>query len=216
MLETKTVFLVRHGQTGSNANGFYMGCSQEDLSEFEYIQVRRLSLRLAALPVDAIYTSLLRRAYTTAAIVAAPHELDLKALDDLTEIHVGDWQGLYVDEISRKWPEIWQQWKANPSSVTIPGGESLSDVAEHAARVFRRIMRANDGEHSIIIVAHGGIFKIMLALVLGASNDIFWRLEISNASLAVVKITDNRLQLTSLNDTTHLNDEAADVMKPII
>ena len=106
---TATVILVRHGQTNSNVTGFFMGWSDEDLNEIGYTQARRLASRLANLPIASVYTSPLRRAYATAAILAESHKLELKVLDDLIEIQLGDWQGLYANEIKRRWPELWQQ-----------------------------------------------------------------------------------------------------------
>lgn len=103
---TTTVLLVRHGQTDSNITGFYMGRSGEDLAEEGYTQARRLSFRLASLPITSVYTSPLRRAYATAVILAEPHSLEPRVMDDLIEIQLGDWEGLHIDEIKLGWPEF--------------------------------------------------------------------------------------------------------------
>ena len=200
---TTTVHLVRHGQTESNTTGFYMGRSDEDLTEAGYKQARRLSSRLARLPMASVYTSPLRRAYATAAILVEPHELDLRVLDDLIEIDLGDWQGLHMDEISRRWPELWQQWRTDPSEVVIPNGESLTEVTERAIPAFHRIVKINRGKPAII-VAHEVIVKVIVAHVLGAPNSIYRRFEISNTSLTVIQFIDNKPRLIGLNDTSHL------------
>ena len=57
-----TVLLVRHGQTKSNITGYFMGWSNEDISDLGYAQVRSLSSRLAKFPIATIYTSPLKRA----------------------------------------------------------------------------------------------------------------------------------------------------------
>jgi len=147
---TTTVFLVRHGQTESNVTGFYMGWSDEDLNEVGYIQARRLASRLAGLPITPVYTSPLQRAYTTAAILAEPHRLEPKALDDLIEIQLGDWQGLHMDEIKRRWAGLWHQWRVDPSNLTLPNGESLSEVTERTISAFARIVGANRGKQEEI------------------------------------------------------------------
>ena len=85
---TTTILLVRHGQTESNITGFYMGWSGEDLNDVGYDQAHSLSSRLANLPIASVYTSPLKRAYTTAAILAQPHGLGLDILHDLIEIVV--------------------------------------------------------------------------------------------------------------------------------
>jgi len=200
---TTTILLVRHGQTDSNVTGFYMGWSDEDLNEVGYTQARRLSSRLASLQIASVYTSPLRRAYTTAAILAESHMLEPRALDDLIEIRLGDWQELHMDEIKLRWPELWQQWRIDPSRVTLPNGESLSEVTERAIQALRRIAGANRDKQTVI-VTHEVIVKVLVAHVLGASNSIYRRFEISNASLSLIRVIDSSSQLVTLNDTAHL------------
>ncbi len=96
---TTTILLARHGQTRSNTNGFYMGWSDEDLDDVGYTQAHRLSARLASQPITSVYTSPLRRTCTTATILAEPHNLELRALNNLIETQLGDWHGLHLDEI---------------------------------------------------------------------------------------------------------------------
>lgn len=200
---TATILLVRHGQTDSNVTGFYMGWSDEDLNEVGYTQARRLSSRLASLQIASVYTSPLRRAYTTAAILAEPHMLEPRALDDLIEIRLGDWQELHMDGIKLRWPELWQQWRIDPSRVTLPNGESLSEVTERAIQALWRIAGANRDKQTVI-VTHEVIVKVLVAHVLGASNSIYRRFEISNASLSLIRVIDSSSQLVTLNDTSHL------------
>ena len=200
---TTTVLLVRHGQTSSNVTGFYMGWSDEDLNEVGYTQARSLSSRLASLPIASVYTSPLRRAYTTAAILAEPHKLELKFSDHLTEIRLGDWQGLHMDEIKRRWPELWQQSRIDPSELTMPNGESFGQVTERAVRAFEMIVEANQGK-LVAIVTHDVIIRVLAAYILGVSNSIYRRFEINNTSLSVIGVANNNSRLITLNDTSHL------------
>jgi len=200
---TTTILLVRHGQTNSNITGYYMGWSDEDLNNVGYTQVRRLSSRLASLSINSVYTSPLRRAYATAEILAKPHQLEPRVLDELTEMQLGDWQGLHMDEIKRRWPELWQQWRIDPSGITMPNGESLREVADRAVRALLSIVATNQGKQAVL-VAHDVIVKVLVAHVLGVSNSTYRRFEINNASLSVVRVFDNSFQLITLNDTSHL------------
>jgi len=200
---TTNVLLVRHGQTDSNINGFYMGWSNEDLNQAGYTQARCLSSRLADLPVATFYTSPLRRACTTATILAEPHHLEPNTSDDLTEIRLGDWQGLHMDEIRQKWPELWRQWRADPSQLTLPNGESLNEVAERSLRAFEGVVRDNEGKYAVI-VTHDVVVKLLVAHVLGAPNSIYRRFNIGNTSLTVVRVINDTPRLTLLNDTSHL------------
>ncbi len=199
---TTTVLLVRHGQTRSNVTGHYMGWSEEDLDEVGYSQARKLASRLAGLPVASIYTSPLKRAYTTASIIAEPYGLQVKPLDDLIEIKLGDWQGLHESEIAQRWPELWQQSRIDPSRLTMPHGESFGQVAERAVRAFETVVAASQGQPAVI-VTHDIVVKIVVSYVLGATYSIYRRFNIDNAALSVVRVTDSSKRLVTLNDTSH-------------
>lgn len=198
-----TIFLVRHGQTRSNTTGFFMGWSDEDLNDTGYAQVQALSARLSRLELSSVYSSPLRRTHNTAAILAKPHKLELKALDDLIEINAGDWQGLHMDEIRQKWPEIWSQSRIDISDVSLPNGESFSQVTERAVRAFNTIV-SDTGDNHIAIVTHEVVVKVIIAHVLGATNSIYRRFEVKNASISAIQITDGLARLATLNDISHL------------
>lgn len=202
---TTTVLLIRHGQTRANISGFYMGRSDEDLNETGYKQVQELSERLADTQIDAIYTSPLKRTRTTAETVAKPHNLKPSSIEKLTEIQLGEWEGLHAEEIIRKWPDLWQQSRIDPSVLTFPGGESFKQVAERGALAFETIVRLNP-DSKVAIVTHDIIVRVMVAHVLEVSNSIYRRIEISNASLTTVRVIDGKRQLITLNDTSHLRD----------
>ncbi len=200
---TTTVLLVRHGQANSNVTGYYMGWSNEDLSETGYTQVRSLSSRLASLPIASVYSSPLQRTCTTATILAKPHGLEVETSDDLIEIQIGDWQGLHIDEVGQRWPELWKQSRIDPSEITMPNGESFQQVTERAIRGFDKIVAANHGKQ-VIIVSHEIVVKVLIAHALGVSNSIYRRFEINNASLSAIRVIDGKTRLATLNDTSHL------------
>jgi len=198
-----TLLVIRHGQTDSNTNGYYMGWSQEDLNQKGYEQVQLLSNRLADEEIDAIYTSPLKRARTTAETVAKPHNLGLTEMDDLIEINLGDWQGLHASEIVKKWPDMWQQSRIDPSVLSWPNGESFAEAVHRSVYAFQSIVTANQGK-LVAIVTHDIIVRIMAMHVLGVSYSTYRRMEIGNASFTKIVVTDGKKQLVTLNDTSHL------------
>lgn len=200
---TTTILLVRHGQTDSNINGYYMGWSNEDLNQEGYAQARKLAARLADLPISAIYCSPLKRAYNTALIIAEPHRMKTEVVQDLIEMQLGDWQGLHIDEIARGWPELWKQWRTDPSDVTTPNGESFQQVVARVTRTFEKIVAANV-DKTVLVATHEVAVKVMAIYALGASYSIYRRFDASNASLSMAHVTDGRARLITLNDTSHL------------
>ena len=201
---TTNVLLVRHGQTAANVEALYSGWSEAALNGVGREQVRRLAEKLASVPIRAVYSSPLRRTHATAVAVAEPHGLDVSTVRDLIEINLGDWEGLYSHEIRQRWPDLWKQSQTDPSELALPNGETFGQVAYRAVRAFQEVAAASEGCHAVI-VTHDAIVRILVAHVLGVPNSIYRRLEIQNASLTWIRITDGRRQLVALNDTSHLD-----------
>ena len=61
-----TVYFIRHGTTENNIAGRFQGRSDIPLGEKGRKQAACLGERFAHIPLDAVYTSPLRRAYQTA------------------------------------------------------------------------------------------------------------------------------------------------------
>ncbi len=197
------ILLVRHGQTKSNFTGYYMGWSNEDLDSEGLAQAQKVSARLAAISIASVYSSPLQRALSTAQEIAKPHNLEVKVLEDLIEIKIGDWQGLHISEIRQRWPDLWQQWRTDPSSFTMPGGESFSQLAERVSRAVKKILQENP-DVKVIVVSHEIVIKAMIMQALGASYNIYRRFEISNASLSLIQSRNDRLRVVTVNDKSHI------------
>lgn len=197
------ILLIRHGQTNDNVKRFITGWGDEDLNETGCEQARKISARLAGSPISSLYTSPIRRTFSTATIIAEPHGIKPQMLDDLMEINLGEWQGLYDFEVQKGWPELKKQWLTDPSDITIPDGESLKQVTERAIRALETVEAANQNNQAII-VTHDVIIRVLVAYILGVPNSIYRRIEISNASLTIIGTGYGKRQLLTLNDTSHL------------
>ena len=82
--------------------------------------------------LTSVYTSPLSRAVDTARAIAVPHGLNIAVLEALTDIDVGEWEGLSTGQIRSEYGKLCLDWQTGPDSFTFPGGESLSDVSARA------------------------------------------------------------------------------------
>src|SRR5256885_782745 len=87
------LILVRHGETVANREFRYIGRRDDALSERGVAQAKQLAEALAMLPIAAVYSSPLQRAYQTALPIAAGHGLEVRKADDLCEGDFGLGQG---------------------------------------------------------------------------------------------------------------------------
>ena len=202
-----TLLLLRHAQTTSNVDGRYMGSMNEDLSEEGIWQASRLADRLRSWPIAKIWSSPLLRAVHTAEALARSRGLPTEQDGDLTEIDIGDWQGMFGTEIALRYPDLWKTWRTDPASFQAPNGESLVQVQHRVVVAMDRIASAMQDQMAAL-VTHDVVIRSLVAHCLGVTTSVYRRLEIANASLTVVQETGGRWRLRLLNDTGHLGDRS--------
>ncbi len=158
--------LVRHGQTDWNLEGRYHGQIDVPLNEYGRIQARALAQKLVGQPFAAIYTSDLRRAEETAAIIAASNHLPVRLEPRLREINQGEWEGQLVDVIKSRYAELWQQRAIDPVNVRPPGGETVGEVAVRVSSALNDIVRLHPGV-SVMVISHGLALATIICNVRG-------------------------------------------------
>src|SRR6185436_14234551 len=80
------LFVVRHAQTDWNRERRYQGWQDSPLSEVGRGQAAAVARALQDGKLDAVYSSPLRRAVTTAEAIAAPHGLPVRVEEAFREI----------------------------------------------------------------------------------------------------------------------------------
>jgi probable phosphoglycerate mutase len=160
------IFLVRHGATTSTADDRFAGSSDVELSPDGTAQLSKLSQRLANARIDAAYSSHMKRAIDSAAILAKPHGITPLAWPELREIDHGHWEGVPHKEVEHKFADEYTAWSADPVNTKIPGGESGRDVLERARAAMGRIVQRHPGQ-TVLVVSHKATNRLLLADWLG-------------------------------------------------
>ncbi|MGH8982221.1 MAG: histidine phosphatase family protein, partial [Acidimicrobiales bacterium] len=159
------VFLVRHGETEWNRLGRRQGRLDSPLTDLGLVQAQEVAARAASLRIDAVFSSPLGRAATTAAIIAKPHRHEVVLIDHLQEIDHGDWSGLTNAEIDGRYPGERQRRAADHYWWRFPNGESYADADSRAAKALRRIRDANCLQPHL--VTHEMFGRMLLRNLLG-------------------------------------------------
>jgi len=169
--DTCRLYLLRHGATDFNraepprlqGRRFDLPLSEEGLE-----QARAAGRRLAAEPLNAVYTSPLLRARQTARAIAAPHGLTTEPVEELIEVDVGDWEGRSWEEIAQTDAEAYRLFTADASIHPYLGGENLAVVLDRVLPALERLMAENLGR-LIVAVAHNVVNRVYLSHLLGMS-----------------------------------------------
>jgi probable phosphomutase (TIGR03848 family) len=148
-------------------------------------QAEALAGRLEGGSIRAIYSSPLERARETAAAIGARLRLEVQVADELNEIDYGDWTNRPLAELHDL--EDWRRFNSLRSGTRIPNGESMLELQDRMLRLLERLCAAHRAQ-IVALVSHGDVIKATLAHHLGISLDLFQRIEISPASISVVRI----------------------------
>jgi alpha-ribazole phosphatase len=196
------LMLVRHGETEWNAQRRYQGQSDVPLSELGVRQAKLVAERLAGHEIDAVYASDLKRARETAQIIVKKNGLNVSSEPRLRELKFGILEGLTFDEAQIQYPEMIAAWLSD-FHQTPQGGETIEAFHERLVSLLDDLRREHD-EQTVLLVAHGGPLSEILRIVLELSPEKRWYLELENASLSEVLISEDFVSLKRLNDTCHL------------
>jgi probable phosphoglycerate mutase len=159
--ERVPILVLRHGQSEWNSIRRWQGTADSPLTDLGREQARSTAGLLAArrLEFPAIWTSNLRRASETAAIIARSLGLGDPIVDArLCEAQAGEWEGLTPDEIEVRWPG-WLEAHHRPSTfepypaVVARVSDALADIAVTASAL---------DPPAALVVAHSGVVRSLI------------------------------------------------------
>jgi 2,3-bisphosphoglycerate-dependent phosphoglycerate mutase len=155
-----TFVLVRHGETDWNRENRFQGHADPPLNDTGRGQARALADDLRGEHFAAAYTSPLRRAYETAAILASELGFEPVADEALKEVDVGSWSGLTRDEVESRFPDGYRRWLEYGHGWD--DGETYDELGERVVSSLLEIA-ARHPDARVLAVTHGGPIRSALA-----------------------------------------------------
>ena len=199
------VIIVRHGRTEWNRVERFRGRADIELDDVGMKQAEVTAERITEWPVAAIYSSPLRRALTTAEILARRFDFGVEPLSGIIDIDYGKWQGISPEEAAMNDNFLYTKWLEDPGVVKFPGGESLAEVRQRAtSAVDALVMQYPDA--AIVLVTHKVVCQILILNFLGLDNSHFWQIGQDVSAVNVFQIGDDSTYALLLNDTCHLKE----------
>ena len=155
-----TIVLVRHGETDWNRDNRFQGHADPPLNDVGRTQARALAGELSSRRFAAAYTSPLRRAAETAAILGDPLQLEPRPDTSLMEVDVGSWSGLTRTEVEERFPVGYARWLEYGHGWD--DGETYDELGARVVSGLLHIGRQHDGG-DVLAVTHGGPIRSALA-----------------------------------------------------
>lgn len=189
MTATRSLFLVRHGETTGESSVRYHGRNDVPLSELGRAQIQGQVGFLAPRHFAALIHSPLSRAREAAEILRAgllrPPDV-VEEAPDLTEVHFGAMEGLTEAEIAAELPDFFRRWKAGDADG-YPEGETFAGFRARIAGAFDGLL-ARHPAGDLLVVCHKGVIKIGMQRLLGLSQEATARLHPDLGSIAVLSL----------------------------
>lgn len=170
---TRSLILVRHGQSEWNLKNLFTGWRNPDLTEKGVDEAKAAGqlLKQKGLMPDLCFTSALLRAQRTLDLMLSEMKIVNMTIvrnQALNERDYGDLAGLNKDDAREKWGDeqvhIWRRSYDTPP----PGGESLKDTAERVLPYYEsHIVPQVMDNKTILVAAHGNSLR---ALVMALEN----------------------------------------------
>jgi alpha-ribazole phosphatase/probable phosphoglycerate mutase len=195
------LFLARHGALVTSSEWRFVGHRDVALHPDGIRQIQRLSDRLAGEHLDVVYASDLQRTVQSASIIAEPRGLVPITRCAFREINLGVWEGLTMEEISTSFEVEFMERMHDVARYRIRNGESFEDVRDRAIPCLEACLAAHHGQ-SILIMAHGGVNRVILCHALGLNLDALTRIEQSYGCLNIIDYYDGGDPVVSLMNET--------------
>lgn len=177
------IFLVRHGQTTSNAARLLVGRSDPALTALGERQA--IALRPMLTNIREVWSSPLQRAIVTAGLAIPDIEPVLK--DSFIELDYGSYDGQDIGAMNTA---AWRDIMAD-HAAPFGGGESLLSLdqrvhGELATLLANRSSLLHSNDEHLAIVTHMSPVKSAAVWALGAPGHAAWRMQLHNASITTI------------------------------
>ena len=152
------------------------------------------------------------RAVDTAKPIAKATGLPIDTYKELREISAGCWEGMFITDIKREYPEAFNKWATDVGNARCGDGESSPELTERCKEIFKRIARENEGK-TVVVATHGGVIRAIRSAWLGISFDDMKNVpHVANASVteALYDNETDTVELTLIGYNEHLKDKVTE------
>ena len=199
------IYLVRHARPeGITGRKRYIGKTDLPLSAEGRDRADEAGSRIARLEnghAVTIVSSPLARCLDTALIIREHVNCcSFRTDQDLREIDMGVWDGMYLDEVKAKHPDEYEARGHDLWNYRTPGGETFAETGARFKAALDRIIQSAADDDAVIAVTHGGAVRAGLSLMTDKSFDEWMKTAIPYTCTMVLKIDEGRItDLSSVN-----------------
>ena len=200
---SKTVYLLRHGETDYNLKGIVQGSGvNSSLNDTGRAQAAAFHRRYGKLPFELVVTSRLKRTHETVRGFI-DDGLTWVEKPEINEMSWGIHEGkLASPEMIESYGEMKDGWMQGDYSRRIEGGESAAELGARLAK-FVAWLRARP-EELLLVCSHGRAMCALVTLMQGEPLSEMNKYQHSNTGLWRARQLDWGFRFDLENDRSHL------------
>ena len=204
------IYLIRHAEAEGNLYRRAQGQYNSNLTALGRRQVAALAERFRDIPLDALWSSDLYRALSTATAITKYHpQLQAFATPRLREQGLGAWEDVAWGDLARDDRQQLDWFSSDPARWHVYGGEPFASVCARMRSVLLEIA-AQYPDGTVAVVSHGMAIRALLSSVLGVSSDQINRIPHGdNTAVSLLAAENGCLHVEWYNDNRHLADDTS-------
>lgn len=200
MHATVRLFLLRHAEVEERYQHTFGGRINMDLSPLGHQQAERLARYVGEQKIDALYASPMKRVQQTLEPLLQSTALRPVVLPELVEVDFGEWSGLTREQVHERFNAAAADWLALLESGRMPKAEPLAAVRGRLESFLDRVT-SQHANQNVAVVCHGGVIRMLLALLLRQPLSTMASFDIEYASLTRVDFQPHKTRVKLLNFT---------------
>lgn len=185
----KTTFIfLRHGEPVGGK--IFRGSTNDPLTELGW---KQLNDSVIDLSFDEIVSSPLTRCLAFAKELKTNLNIPLQIIDDFQEMHLGEWEGLSVEQVDKLDSNALGKFWSEPHKNPPPKGEAFNDFETRVLSSWSQLNEQyTDKEQSktVLVVCHAGVMMVLLKSFLKISMDNILCIKLNYASKVRVEVYD--------------------------
>lgn len=207
------IYLIRHAEAEGNLYRRIHGQFDSGVTERGRRQIAALRQRFDGVALDAVYTSPLLRAHTTAGGLSSYKGIPLVPDRALIEIDMGPWEDIPFGQAIQEAPETVRLFRSADPAYCLPGGESYAALQGRVVAAIQRLAAENEGK-TIAVVSHSMALRTLLCWCHG------WPLErlrevrrSENTAVSLIEMEGGAARLRYEADASHLPEELSSLKR---
>lgn len=185
------IYVVRHGETDANKNGYAQGWTDDPLNENGKILAKITGQGMKGIRFDCCISSPLIRARETAEIILreSGNSVCVSFDDRVKEVNFGSFEKMSIRD-----EKVVRFLKVPVVDYVFPGGESIKEVMERTQEFLKELIAKDDGK-TYLVSTHGCALRAMLNFLYEDPGD-YWHGHVPyNCCVNVIDVKDGEATL---------------------